>query len=318
MTVRKLNKKKLSIFCVVVLIILVTLIIGIRNLVNESKLRKTPQYRLSEVGYSTNEVKAIIKYLDDKKIEEVIKAKYKKDLTKFIKEKYFIYDNLDEYLSYYEDNSDVDAKDVVSIVNVLADTEWYSNIKSTDTSLNEKMLVNKFYKLDENYVPSDLTEVSMMYSYEGNYVSDIIYDDLVDMLDKAKKAGYTLVVSQGYRSYEDQAQIYKSIEDANGTSYADSIAARAGHSEYQTGLSIRILPYNLAEDSIDIKTSAEYKWLQDNSYKYGFILRYPEGTTDLTGFETDYWRYRYVGKEAAKVIHDEGITFDLYYSFYVK
>ena len=91
MTVRKLNKKKLSIFCVVVLIILVTLIIGIRNLVNESKLRKTPQYRLSEVGYSTNEVKAIIKYLDDKKIEMIVNKIPNELLTDHHKEYIIIY-----------------------------------------------------------------------------------------------------------------------------------------------------------------------------------------------------------------------------------
>ncbi len=317
MTVRKLNKKKLGIFCGVILVLLVVLIVFICNLVSEAKLRKTAEYRLGEVGYSSNEVSAITKYLSKEQVEDIIKAKYKKDLTKFIKEKYFVYDNLERYLSYYSENEEVDASKVISIVNVNADTEWYSDIKNTDTSLNELMLVNKFYKLEEGYVPEDLTEVSVMYSYDGNYVSELLYDDLINMLDKAKKDGYTLVVSQGYRSYKDQADIYKSIEDSSSKESADIVAARAGHSEYQTGLSVRILPYNKSEDSIDIKTSAEYKWLSENAYKYGFVLRYPENTTDITGFESDNWRYRYVGKDAAKVIHEDNITFDEYYSYYV-
>ena len=93
------------------------------------------------------------------------------------------------------------------------------------------MLVNKFYKLSETYVPSDLVDVSLSYAYSGKQVSKVMYDSLTNMLDAAKESGYNLVVSQGYRSYADQEEAYNDIEASSGVDYADEVAARPGHSE---------------------------------------------------------------------------------------
>ena len=135
------------------------------------------------------------------------------------------------------------------------------------------------------------------------------------MLDKAKTDGYTMLVEQGYRSYEDQEEAYNTIKDSSGINAADRQAARAGHSEYQTGLSISLNVYKV-EDGLNASEGAT--WLENNSYQYGFIIRYPENTSDITGFKDEKWRLRYVGVEAAKKIHEEGITFDEYYAYYIE
>lgn len=307
---KKLNVKRLGIFCACILILLIVLIVFINSLIEEAKLKETIEYKLGEVGYSSGEVKVIKEELKDKEIEKVLKSKYDKNLSKLIKEKYFIFDNLDKYLDYLNDNSNETPSNVIAIVNVGANNEWYSNIKETDTTKNELMLVNKFYGLSETYEPSDLVKVSSTYGYEGKRVSEVIYDSLTNMIDSAKENGYTLLVNQGYRSYADQLEAYTDIEDVNGTEAADERAARAGHSEYQTGLSVELSTYGA-------EVGTETQWLLDNSYRFGFIVRYPEGSSDITGFSSDAWRVRYVGRDVATKIHNENITFDEYYGYYL-
>ena len=179
--VRKLNIKKVGILIGVVLAVIILLICGIKSLINEKNLKKTNEYKLSQIGYSTNEIDVIKNTLNTEQINSILNIKYDTNIVKFIKEKYFIFNNLDKYLTYAKDNSD-ETSLVVAKVNTKASDGWYSTINDADTSKGPLMLVNKFYKLDENYVPEDLVNVSLTYSYQGKKVSKVIYDDLIDLL----------------------------------------------------------------------------------------------------------------------------------------
>ena len=313
MTKKKLNFKKLGVFIGIVVVILVVVIIGIKSLIDESNLRKTIEYKLSEVGYSDNEIE-YIKTLKEDEINTLLNHKYNVNITKLMKEKYFIFANLDKYLDYINENNS-NLTDIVAKVNTKASLGWYKSIADTDTSKGELMLVNKFYKLSETYVPSDLVDVSLSYAYEGKQVSKVMYDSLTNMLDAAKESGYNLVVSQGYRSYADQEEAYNDIEASSGVDYADKVAARPGHSEYQTGLSVVVKP--LYTEGSDMENSPEHTWILENAHKYGFILRYPKDKENITGFSYDAWRLRYVGSNTARIIHNENITFDEYYEYYI-
>ena len=92
-------------------------------------------------------------------------------------------------------------------------------------------------------------------------------------------------------------------------------SARPGYSEHQTGLVIDIDNYN--DDYENFDKTKEFEWMNNNSYKYGFILRYPKGKTDITGYDYESWHYRYVGKEIAKYIYENNITFDEYYAKFI-
>lgn len=313
MTKKKLNVKKLGVFVGIVVVILVVVIIGIKSLIDESNLRKTIEYKLGEVGYSDNEIE-YIKTLKEDEINTLLNHKYNVNITKLMKEKKFIFANLDKYLDYINENNG-NLTDIVAKVNTKASLGWYKSIADTDTSKGELMLVNKFYKLSETYVPSDLVDVSLSYAYEGKQVSKMMYDSLTNMLDAAKESGYNLVVSQGYRSYADQEEAYNDIEASSDVDYADKVAARPGHSEYQTGLSVVVKP--LYTEGSDMENSPEHTWILENAYKYGFILRYPKDKENITGFSYDAWRLRYVGSNAARIIHNENITFDEYYEYYI-
>ncbi len=313
MTKKKLNFKKLGVFIGIVVVILVVVIIGIKSLIDESNLRKNIEYKLGEVGYSDNEIE-YIKTLKEDEINTLLNHKYNVNITKLMKEKYFIFANLDKYLDYINENNS-NLTDIVAKVNTKASLGWYKTIADTDTSKGELMLVNKFYKLSETYVPSDLVDVSLSYAYEGKQVSKVMYDSLTNMLDAAKESGYNLVVSQGYRSYADQEEAYNDIEASSGVDYADKVAARPGHSEYQTGLSVVVKP--LYTEGSDMENSPEHTWILENAHKYGFILRYPKDKENITGFSYDAWRLRYVGSNTARIIHNENITFDEYYEYYI-
>ena len=313
MTKKKLNFKKLGVFIGIVVVILVVVIIGIKSLIDESNLRKNIEYKLGEVGYSDNEIE-YIKTLKEDEINTLLNHKYNVNITKLMKEKYFIFANLDKYLDYINENNS-NLTDIVAKVNTKASLGWYKTIADTDTSKGELMLVNKFYKLSETYVPSDLVDVSLSYAYEGKQVSKVMYDSLTNMLDAAKESGYNLVVSQGYRSYADQEEAYNDIEASSGVDYADKVAARPGHSEYQAGLSVVVKP--LYTEGSDMENSPEHTWILENAHKYGFILRYPKDKENITGFSYDAWRLRYVGSNTARIIHNENITFDEYYEYYI-
>lgn len=103
-----------------------------------------------------------------------------------MKEKYFIFANLDKYLDYVNENNG-NLTDIVAKVNTKASLGWYKSITETDTSKGELMLVNKFYKLSETYVPNDLVDVSLSYAYSGKQVSKVMYDSLTNMLETLQK-----------------------------------------------------------------------------------------------------------------------------------
>ena len=315
MVVRKFNYYRFTVFLVIVIGIISGIIFGVVKLVSNYKYKQTYDYKLSLVGYKEDEVKTIKDKLSNEEIDNLMELKYDKNIVKFMSEKYFMYKNLSKYLDYKRDNKLESYTNIVTIINTEANVDWFDNTKETDTSKKELMLVNRLYGLSKDYEPDDIVDVPSQYAYSGVKISNSIMDNIVALIDAASDEGYTLVLADGYRSYSEQESIFERYKDAYGYSEADRIAARAGHSEYQTGISFTIVP--LYKEYDKPKESPEYKWLNDNAYRYGFIFRLPEDKTDITGFEASTWRLRYVGSEAANIIKSENICFEEYYAYFV-
>lgn len=296
-------------------VILLVLIIGGIGLKKFIDYRNSYDYKLSKIGYNEEEITRI-KKLKNKEVDTILKMEYNKNIDDFIKQKYFIFDNLTDYLKYYKENNEESYKDIISIVNVHTNREHYTKTKATDMSKEDLILVNKYNYLAEDYEPDDLVNISLQYAYADNKIREHVYEAYKDMWHAAKKENLTLIVTSSYRSYAKQEQIHKSYANQKGQEWADSVSARAGYSEHQTGLTLDIVTYNSTMDNFE--DSDEFKWLKQNSYKYGFILRYPKDKTYITGYDYESWHYRYVGKEVAKEIHDLGITYDEYYAYYLK
>ena len=141
------------------------------------------------------------------------------------------------------------------------------------------------------------------------------------MLEDCEKAGGTPIVCSGYRPHEYQVGLFE--EQTNrwlyagyGQEEAEALAATAvaipGTSEHELGLAADIYSSeNLNLDESQVNTFTQ-QWLMENSWRYGFVLRYPQDKSDITGIIFEPWHYRYVGKKHAKKIFDAGICLEEY------
>jgi D-alanyl-D-alanine carboxypeptidase len=306
-------KKIVYYYLGIIICIFIAIVGGIKYI----KYISSDRYKLGKLGYDNDQIEVILK-LDSSEIKDVLSRDYDKTIVSFIKQKYFLYKNLDRYLAYYKKNKDDKLSHVVSIVNVKADYEWYDEdiVEATDTSQGDLILVNKFHYLTDDFVPDNIVDISKTHCYGDNETTEEVYKAFKNMWTAAKEEDLSLIITSSYRDYEFQERLWNSYANSNSESWADSISARAGYSEHQTGLSLDIVTYNSQLN--DFEETDEFKWLQENAYKYGFILRYPKDKTDITGYDYESWHYRYVGKEVAKKIHDEDITYDEYYAYYIE
>lgn len=292
-------------------------IVVIIYLINTITYRMSDEFKFSELGYTDTEVQTILDKTENKKEErnKIKELRHNKTIPSLLKQKYYMFKNLDRYLDYAHKNNDMDLKTVVAMVNVNRDYNFYTHVKKTDTTKKELMLVNKYYQLTKNYTPNSIVAISTQYSYEGNEISKDVYSAYRSMWNAAKEEGYTLIVTSSYRDYESQDTVWNDLANSYGDEKADARAARAGHSEHQTGLALDIVTYNSYNNDFD--QTEEFKWLQKNAHKYGFILRFPKGKEDITGYSYESWHYRYVGIDVATKIHNLGITYDEYYAYYL-
>lgn len=156
---------------------------------------------------------------------------------------------------------------------------------------------------------------------DGHELDRRCVDALEEMLADCEAAGNSPVISSAYRSRETQQQLYDSkvqqlIAAGTDAEAAPELAAREvarpGASEHELGLALDIVDRDYQNlDAAQANTSTQ-KWLMDNSWRYGFILRYPEGSEEITGYVYEPWHYRYVGQSAAEQIYLLGITLEEY------
>ena len=218
------------------------------------------------------------------------------------------------------ENNDLDLSSIIRNINIHLDKDFYEVAYYTDTSLDTAMLVNKYYLLSSDYAPDDLVTVPQTYSWGdagSQQVREVAYTAFLDMWNAAEEEGYYLMINSSYRSYADQETVYNNYKNSSGERYADSIAARPGSSEHQTGLAIDVFSRTNTNRNT-FTDSAEAIWLAENSYKFGFILRYPEDKVDITGYSYESWHFRYVGEDIATYIYENDITLEEYYAYFLE
>lgn len=309
---RKLRKDRI----IILIAIIVAITVGIFGITRDIKLKNTMEYKLGQIGYSENEINAILSHTKDKEQETILKREYHSSIPKLLAQKYFKFEYLERYLSYLDSHQSTDIKKTISIVNVYADYEFYTKIEKTDVSKDYTLLVNKHYQLDKDYKPNDIVPCSPIYAYDNNSLREEAYIAFKRLFNDAKKEGYTIIINSSYRDYEWQERLYQSYKREQGQKYADSIAARPGHSEHQTGLTIDVATYNTPLAKFE--ETKEFTWMSKHAHEYGFILRYPKGKEEITGYDYESWHYRYVGIDIATEIYDLNITFDEYYEYFLK
>ena len=162
------------------------------------------------------------------------------------------------------------------------------------------ILVNRDNLLDRTYIPSNLVDSQSMYR-NNILVVDKVYNMFNLMKKEAKKINYDIDIMSGYRSYEYQDKIYKKLIKDKGFNYAFRHIAPPGASEHQTGLAIDVCIYRNSKCYIEheISNFEEIKWIHNNAHRFGFILRYPYGCEEETGYNYEPWHLRYVGNMAS-------------------
>lgn len=179
--------------------------------------------------------------------------------------------------------------------------------------MNYTMLVNKTNKLDDNYIPSDLVITDSLYR-DNIYLNKVCYDNFKKLQEEANNNDFKIDIMSGYRDYFYQEKIYNKLVHEKGISYANRSVAVPGASEHQTGLAIDFCVYidNKCYVEHDLEELMAAKWVRDNAYKYGFIIRYPFDKEEITGYNYEPWHIRYVG-DIAKILYLNDWTLEEYY-----
>lgn len=210
------------------------------------------------------------------------------------------------------------------------DAVFFNEIKVVDgknviqNPMNMMVLVNKQFSLPDGYTPDDLVRPNVLFSFgdqdiEKSYMRKEAAEALELMFEEGNKVGIELFAVSGYRSYDRQVAVYNAEVAKFGEEKAIEAVAFPGSSEHQTGLAM-----DLSSKSANFELSEQFgettegKWIAENAHNFGFVLRYPKGKEDITGYKYEPWHFRYVGKEAAKNIFEKQLTLEEYFNLVQK
>jgi len=199
--------------------------------------------------------------------------------------------------------------------------EYFNVVKEVDdkqviqNTANEVMLVNRDFYLSSDYVPTDLVIPDVIFAFgkqdvEKAYLRKAAADALEKMFAASGLDNCRLIAVSGYRSYKRQEELFNEKVDKTSEIEAMQWVAIPGTSEHQTGLTMDILSDIHQDLDQDFDKTADFAWLQDYAYLYGFILRYPKGKEDITGYNYEPWHYRFVGVDIANKIYKSQLTLE--------
>ena len=176
-------------------------------------------------------------------------------------------------------------------------------------------LVKSGFMVSSDYVPENLVAVDLPMAADStnNMMRKDAATALLSMAEDASKEGLSIGIRSAYRSYADQEEVYYYYIDLYGYSYATQLVAVPGYSEHQLGLGVDLTSQSVIDGTYSaFGDTEEYNWVIENGYKYGYILRYPDDKTDITGTMNEPWHFRYVGVEVATEIHENNWTLEEY------
>lgn len=265
---------------------------------------------LTKIGYTSNEINLINKRFDEEDIKKLFEKELIKDISKYLEYDFFKSKNLDRYLNYYSKTNDY--KQTIIDTNIGLDKDFYENPNIIE-KFSTTVLVNKYNQLSETFVPDNIIKIKDSCSIGEQYLSLDAQIAFEKMCDDALENDKVILANSAYRSYEEQKKTYDTYLNLYGKNYVSNYVATPGYSEHQTGLAVDVASKN----NKIFKNSDEYKWIVENSYKYGFILRYTKSNQKITGYKEENWHFRYVGEKIAKYIYENNITYEEYYVIFI-
>lgn len=296
--------------------------LGIKDKVDLKNYNKTLETAIYSTKFDKDNIEYYnnVKYHDNKRLIEYINLLAKQGFSivemnelfnNFISYTNFDINNSKRYTSYKIKNNDLSNQDVVTRVNLNLDKPYFTDTKRVEKQDDIYALVNKYNYVDTSYKPSNLKP---LFNATNLKMVDVAADAYEEFVKGAKEDGITFIGTTAYRDAGWQKSLYDSYVNKEGVEKADTYSARPGYSEHQLGYSVDLNDPNYKEKRL---SPQDYDWIKKNAYKYGFILRFPEGKENITGYMEENWHIRYVGKDVAKEIQDLNITFDEYYDLYI-
>lgn len=273
--------------------------------------------KLKSLSYSNDDIwKLIEDGASEDDFQYLIDNNYSaKDLEPYSKVEGYKIQNLAGYISAYATYKDYNYAVCITnypfIISSNGEPETSYTISNPDELLT---LVKKGFYLPDDYEP-ELVEpdIPIAPDCENSQMTPETSKALTEMYKAAKKEGLELVLNSAYRSYETQVAIYDDFETRYGGQYASEYVAAPGASEHQTGLGLDLTSQSVVDGKkITFGDTEEYRWVVENCYKYGFIIRFEDGTDGITGIAHEPWHLRYVGEEVAKEIVKNKWTFEEY------
>lgn len=281
---KKLMRRRI-ISAIVAIVLILLIIFAVKKVTNKNKTKPQPQTSITNQAPVKPQpvVQSLVKFSMTNKMTNLYE---KSEKVSTVLEQ--IPNNA--YVKYYSDQGDFsyvvyNGKKGYILKSDLSDIENKNQFKV----IKGVLIVNSDYTLPSDYDPG---------------IDEDARKSFTLMVNDANKDGVILRSVSDYRSFEQQSK----LEDVEDVKFV-----KAGSSEHQTGLAYDLIgeDYTL-KYKLDFSKSKEYKWLMDNAYKYGFVLRYPEGKKDITGLSFAPWHFRYVGIDLAKILHDQNLTLEEY------
>lgn len=224
---------------------------------------------------------------------------------------YYKEENEERYTSYAAQNPQLNAEDVVWMVNANQDKPKYNYDIPVSGYDDICIIVNKYYKVPDGYSPPDLVNV------DGQKMRKEAADAFVKMRNDASRENLRIRAVSGYRTVSYQRGLYNRYLSSDSQENVDRYSARPGYSEHHTGLAVDV--FGSVDGLRQFENTPEFPWVRDNCYKYGFIIRYFEETEDITGYESEPWHLRYVGVEVSTDMKEKGInSFEEYHAKYLQ
>lgn len=294
---KKTRYKKVAIILIAESIIIVMLGIAIASIVIKStntKIKATSKIEANPKIQETPKIGATA--LDE---NNDTNNDYKE---KTIFQNYYYYeaDKEQRYITYKQQNPQISDSDIVWMVNTGLDKPYYTDVKEITNTSEFPLIINKYNKLSDNFKPENLEKLP-----SGKLATHDTKEAFEKMSQDAQKENLNLIAVSAYRSIEYQKNLYNTYLKKDSQETVDTYSARAGFSEHHTGRAIDL--GDSSANIVNFENTKESVWINENAYKYGFIVRYKKNTTHITGYKYEPWHITYVGTEIAKSMHDNNI-----------
>lgn len=273
--------------------------------------------KMQTLNYSEEQIWEVLETADKTDLQYLIDHNYSyAQIEPYMQVKGFEFTDIEEYITVYNKSKNYNYAVLATTYPFIISSNKAEKTYTIQNVDDISILVKTGFMLPSTYVPADLVkpdDIPVAPDCDHYQMRKEAAQALTKMYNAAKNEGYYLVINSAYRSYTEQQSTYDEYFRRYDEVTAASLVAKPGTSEHQTGLGVDLTSQSVIDgERLVFGDTVEYQWCKENAYKYGFILRFPEDKSDITGIGHEPWHFRYVGVEAATKIYQSGWTYEEY------